>query len=161
MGKRARALRIRKFLFKIVIGLLQRFFAQHRRHNTLAHCHMPNLAHADREFAHAAGFGVARRCLRFLLGLVLGLGLGAFAGVRACVCACAHAHIRFTALQSGFCPGLPESAGTRDSEWQWHQLGHMHLALTDNHATPHQGHHSVFTGQMPLLPPNQSTEGEV
>jgi len=49
----------------------------------------------------------------------------------------------------------------RDSEWQWHQLGHMQICIslqTDNHAsTPH----SVFTGQMPFLPPNkqrQSTE---
>ena len=34
--------------------------------------------------------------------------------------------------------------GTRDSEWQWHQLGHMHVCTslqTDNHARPH---HSVF-----------------
>ena len=43
----------------------------------------------------------------------------------------------------------------RDSEWQWHQLGHMQvctLLQTDNHAT----------GRMPFLPPNQqrqSTEG--
>ena len=32
----------------------------------------------------------------------------------------------------------------RDSEWQWHQLGHMQvctLLQTDNHTTPH---HSVF-----------------
>ena len=42
----------------------------------------------------------------------------------------------------------------RDSEWQWHQLGHMQvctLLQTDNHATP-------------FLPPNQqrqSTEGTV
>ena len=50
----------------------------------------------------------------------------------------------------------------RDSEWQWHQLGHMQictLLLTDSHATPH---HSVFAGRMPFQPPNQqcqSTEG--
>ena len=51
----------------------------------------------------------------------------------------------------------------RDSEWQWHQLGHMQVCTslqTDNHAsTPPL---SFFTGQMPLLPPNQqrqSTEG--
>jgi len=50
----------------------------------------------------------------------------------------------------------------RDSEWRWHQLGHMQvctLLQTDNHATPHN---SVFTGRMPFLPPNQqlqSTEG--
>jgi len=51
----------------------------------------------------------------------------------------------------------------RDSEWQWHQLGHMQVCtslLTDNHAstTP-----LVFTGRMPFLPPNQqrqSTEGK-
>ena len=73
-------------------------------------------------------------------------------------------------------PGLPGWAGTRkvkpnldftearDSEWQWHQLGHMQVCislLTDNHAstTPLQ---SFFTGRMPFLPPNQqrqSTEG--
>jgi len=52
----------------------------------------------------------------------------------------------------------------RDSEWQWHQLGHMQVCIllqTDNHAAPH---HSVFTGRMPFLPPNQqrqSTEGNV
>jgi len=47
----------------------------------------------------------------------------------------------------------------RDSEWQWHQLGHMPLQ-TDNHtSTPLL---SFFTGRMPFLPPNQqrqSTEG--
>jgi len=47
----------------------------------------------------------------------------------------------------------------RDSEWQWHQLGHMQvctLLQTDNHAT------QFCTGRMPFLPPNQqrrSTEG--
>jgi len=46
--------------------------------------------------------------------------------------------------------------GTRDSEWQWHQLGHMQvctLLQTDNHAstTPL----CFFTGRMPFLPPNQ------
>ena len=52
--------------------------------------------------------------------------------------------------------------GARDSEWQWHQLGHMQVCnslQTDNHAnTPH----SFFTGRMPFLSPNQqrqSTEG--
>ena len=48
------------------------------------------------------------------------------------------------------CPGLPRWAGTRkvktnldftearDSEWQWHQLGHMQSCTsfqTDNHAS--------------------------
>jgi len=51
----------------------------------------------------------------------------------------------------------------KDSEWQWHQLGHMHVCIslqTDNHAsTPPL---KFFTGRMPFLPPNQqrqSTEG--
>jgi len=51
----------------------------------------------------------------------------------------------------------------RDSERQWHQLGHMKVCTSlqaDNDAsTPN---HSVFTGRMPFLPPNQqhqSTEG--
>jgi len=44
----------------------------------------------------------------------------------------------------------------RDSEWQWHQLGHMQVCTalqTDNHAstTPL----SSFTRRMPFLPPNQ------
>ena len=52
-----------------------------------------------------------------------------------------------------------------DSEWQWHQLGHMQVCIslqTDNHAiTPPI---SFFTGRMLFLPPNQqrqSTEGTV
>ena len=55
--------------------------------------------------------------------------------------------------------------GARDSEWQWHQLGHMQVGTslqTDNHAstTPLK----FFTGRMPFLPPNQqrqSTEGKL
>jgi len=50
----------------------------------------------------------------------------------------------------------------RDSEWQWHQQGHMQVCTslqTDNHAsTPPL----FFTGRMPFLPPNQqrqSTKG--
>jgi len=53
----------------------------------------------------------------------------------------------------------------RDSEWQWHQLGHMQVCTslqTENHTnTPPL---SFFTGRMPFLPPNhqhQSTEGTV
>jgi len=52
----------------------------------------------------------------------------------------------------------------RDSEWLWHQLGHMQVCTslkTDNHAsTPPL---SLFTDRMPFLPPNQqrqSTEGK-
>jgi len=46
---------------------------------------------------------------------------------------------------------------TRDSEWQWHELGHMQvctLLQTDNHASIPPVHHSVFTGRMPFLLPN-------
>jgi len=53
----------------------------------------------------------------------------------------------------------------RDSEWQWHQLGHMQVCAslqTDNYtSTPLL---SFFTGRMPFLPPNlqcQSTEGDL
>jgi len=46
----------------------------------------------------------------------------------------------------------------RDSEWQWHQLGHMQvgtLLQTDNHAnTPPL---SFFTGRMDALPAAQPT----
>ena len=49
--------------------------------------------------------------------------------------------------------------GARDSEWQWHQLGHMQVCtslLTDNHAsTPPL---SFFTGRVPFLPPNQQRQ---
>jgi len=55
--------------------------------------------------------------------------------------------------------------GARDSEWQWHPLGHMQVCTslqTDNHAsTPPLG---FFTGRMPFLPPNQqrqSTEAKI
>jgi len=53
----------------------------------------------------------------------------------------------------------------RDSEWQWHQLSHMQMCTslqTDNHASAQHPTTQFFTGQMPLLPPNQqckSTEG--
>jgi len=53
--------------------------------------------------------------------------------------------------------------GARDSEWQWHQLGHMQVCTslqTENHASTSPL--SFFTGRMPFLPPNQqcqSTEG--
>jgi len=47
----------------------------------------------------------------------------------------------------------------RDSEWQWHLLGHMQvctLLQSDNHAsTPPL---IFFTGRMPFLPPNQQRQ---
>ena len=84
-----------------------------------------------------------------------------------------HAHNCSTALLDTVCdyPGelAPEGktkkvkqcrfTGARDSEWQWHQLGHMQictLTQTDNHAsTPPL---SFFTGRMPFLPPNQQCQ---
>jgi len=51
----------------------------------------------------------------------------------------------------------------RDSERQWHQLGHLQVCTslqTDNHASTSPL--VFFTGRMPFLPPNQqrqSTEG--
>jgi len=51
----------------------------------------------------------------------------------------------------------------RDSEWQWHQLGHMQICTslqTDSHASTSSL--SFFTVWMPFLSPNQqrqSTEG--
>ena len=54
-----------------------------------------------------------------------------------------------------------EFTEARDSEWQWHQLGHMQvctLLQTDNHtSTPPL----VFTGQMPFLLPNQQRQSTV
>ena len=50
----------------------------------------------------------------------------------------------------------------RDSEWQWHQLGMCKSAPHSRQITTPAPHHSVFTGRMPFLPPNQqrqSTEG--
>jgi len=53
----------------------------------------------------------------------------------------------------------------RDSEWQWHQLGHMQDCTslqTDNHTSIPPL--SFFTGRMSFLPPNQqlqSTENEI
>jgi len=52
----------------------------------------------------------------------------------------------------------------RDSEWQCDQLGHMQSAPRSRQITTPAPHHSVFTGRMPFLPPNQqhlSTEGEM
>jgi len=51
-------------------------------------------------------------------------------------------------------------AEARDSEWQWHQLGHMQVCTslqTDNYvSTPPL---SFFTGRVPFLPvPNQQRQ---
>jgi len=53
-------------------------------------------------------------------------------------------HITYTHLTALF-PGLPDFTEARDSDWQWHQLGHMQTICTslqrDNHASTY---HSVF-----------------
>ena len=76
-----------------------------------------------------------------------------------------HTHTRLTTQVSRYQKGKTSLDFTeaRDSEWQWHQLGHMQVCTSlqaDNHAsTPPL---SFFTGRMPFLPPNQqrqSTEG--
>jgi len=50
----------------------------------------------------------------------------------------------------------------RDSEWQWHLLGHMQVCTSlqaDKHAsTPPL---RFFTGRMPFLPPNQKHQSTV
>jgi len=49
----------------------------------------------------------------------------------------------------------------RDSEWQWHQLGHMQVCtlLQIPDRQPHQ-HSTIqfFTGRVPFLPPNQQRQ---
>ena len=46
----------------------------------------------------------------------------------------------------------------RDSEWQWHQLGVWKYAPLCRQITTPAPHHSVFTGRMPFLPPNQQCQ---
>jgi len=53
----------------------------------------------------------------------------------------------------------------RDSEWQWHQLGHMQVCTslqTDNHTStpPAPCHSSFFTGWMPFLPPVKALKAQ-
>jgi len=87
-----------------------------------------------------------------------------------------HTHTRTHTCLRALFPGLPGWAGTRkvktnldftearDTEWQWHQLGHMQVCTslqTDNHARTSPL--SFFTGWMSFLSPNQqrqSTEGK-
>jgi len=50
----------------------------------------------------------------------------------------------------------------RDSEWQWHQLGHMHVCTslqTDNYASTRPL--CFFTGWMPFLLPNQQRQSTI
>jgi len=73
-----------------------------------------------------------------------------------------HPHNRFTALLDFVrdypCEQVPERqnqsgfTGARDSEWQWHLLGHMQICTSSQITTP-TSHHTVFTGRMPFLLP--------
>ena len=82
----------------------------------------------------------------------------------------AYNYKRLTAL----CPGLPGSAGTREVKPIWILLKQETVsgsgiswaicksAPCSRQITTPAPHHSVFTGQMPFLPPNQqrqSTDG--
>ena len=74
-----------------------------------------------------------------------------------------HTHTRLTAL----CPGLPGSAGTRKVKPIWILLKQETVsgsgiswaicksAPSSRHITTPAPHHSVFTGRMPFLSPNQ------
>ena len=83
-------------------------------------------------------------------------------------------YYHYTRLTALF-PGLPRWVSTRkenqsgdftearDSEWQWHQLGHMQdctLLQTDNHAST-QFCTQFCTGWMLFLPPNQQRQSTV
>jgi len=46
----------------------------------------------------------------------------------------------------------------RDSEWQWNPLGHMQVCTRSRQITTPAPHHSVFTGRMPFLLPNQQCQ---
>jgi len=48
----------------------------------------------------------------------------------------------------------------RDSEWQWHQLGHMQLQVCTSlqQITMPAPHHSTFTGRMPSCRPTNSVK---
>jgi len=49
--------------------------------------------------------------------------------------------------------------GARDERWQWHQLDHMRSSATrSRQTTTPVPHHSVFTGRMSFLPPNQQRQ---
>ena len=47
----------------------------------------------------------------------------------------------------------------RDSECQWHQLGHMQVCILLQTRQPHQHPTTLFfTGRMPFLPPTNSVK---
>jgi len=70
---------------------------------------------------------------------------------------------RLTAL----CPRLRGWACTgkgftesRDSGWQWHQLGYMQICISPYRQIPTPAHPTtqIFTGRMSFLPPNQQRQ---
>ena len=72
-----------------------------------------------------------------------------------------HTHTRVSQYQNG--KTNLDFTEARDSEWQWHQLGHMQVCTSLPTGQPRQHPTTqLFTGRMPFLPPNQqrqSTEG--
>jgi len=55
----------------------------------------------------------------------------------------------------------PDFTEARDSEWQWHHLGHMQVctALRSRQITTPAPSHLVFSARrMPFLPPNQQRQ---
>jgi len=69
---------------------------------------------------------------------------------------------------SGLCLGLPGWADTRtnldytearDSEWQWHELGHMQICTSSQTDYMPAPHHSVFYSPY-ALPDTQPTASE-
>ena len=51
---------------------------------------------------------------------------------------------RVSQYQKGF-------TGARDSEWQWHQLGHVQICTCPSQITTLAFHDSISTGRMPFL----------
>ena len=65
---------------------------------------------------------------------------------------------RVSRLQKGKTRKVNQSGftGARDSEWQWHQLGHVQICTSPQTDTMPTSHNSVFTDQMPFCHPTNS-----
>jgi len=75
-----------------------------------------------------------------------------------------YIYIRLTAFcQNNLGKPAPERQTILDlleqemMEWQWHQLDHMQIICSRQITMP-VPHHSVFTGRMPFLLPNQQRQ---
>ena len=84
-----------------------------------------------------------------------------------------HTHTRTRARLTALCPGLPRWAGTRKVKPIWILLKHKTVsgsgiswaicksAPRSRQITTPAPHHSVFTGRVPFLPPNQQRQSTV